>query len=137
MLNHNTRNKQPNKRLPAKPEAMHYSKWDNIGGRILTLWSAAGICVGPLLFIIYINKWLETEHLLLYADDTAFICFYMQLANHPKELEATLIETLLKLNEWCQINKITMNTKKSKTELFGTRPTKNLKLNCQLGEGQL
>ena len=51
----------------------------------------------PLLFIIYINdldKWLETEHLLLYTDDTV-----VYAANKsPEELETTLNKTLLKLS---------------------------------------
>ena len=33
----------------------------------------SGLCWAPFLFLIYINalsKWLETEHLFLYTDDT-------------------------------------------------------------------
>ena len=77
---------------------MHYSEWGNIRGRILTLRSTTGVCVSPLLFIIYIDdldKWLETEHLLLYADDTVVYA----ASKSPEELDTTLNKTLLKLSE--------------------------------------
>ena len=86
----------------SREELLYYGVWQ-------------GSMLGPLLFLIYRNdlkKWLETEHLLLYADDTVVYT----TSKSPEELEATLNKTLSKLNEWCQINKITIIAHKNQKQ---------------------
>ena len=54
-----------------------------------------------------------------------------------EEIETKLNLTLKKLIEWCQLNRITINNRKSKTVLFGTRLASNDKIKCLLGNTKL
>ena len=79
-----------------------------------------GSILGPLLFLVYIN---DMEYILnnikfqLYADDTVLYCS----GKDSLELQYKLQNGLDSFVEWCEINKLTINTKKTKVMTFGTR----------------
>ena len=87
-----------------------------------------GSILGPLLFIIYINdlgKYLNECCINLYADDTALYTG----ANSHIELLLNLRLELSIVSEWLKANRLTLNTKKTKFVIFGSRqklrPTPN------------
>ena len=81
-----------------------------------------GSILGPLLFLVYIND-IDDEKgqckYKLYADDTVIYSTHRdpEVAFRKVQLE------LQKLGDWCKINKLTINTKKSMAMVFGTRAT--------------
>ena len=93
-----------------------------------------GSILGPLLFIIYINdlgQYLQECKINLYADDTAL---YTD-ANSHIELLLNLRLELSMVSEWLKANRLTLNIKKTKFIVFGTRqrlrqvPPLNLSIN--------
>ena len=79
-----------------------------------------GSILGPSLFLLFINDVdtnLVHSKVLLYADDTVIY------AKHKEEDVAHLwmSEDLNVLCNWCQRNQLTINQKKTKVMLFGTR----------------
>ena len=90
-----------------------------------------GSILGPLFFITYINdmqKYIESNKIGLYADDTVVFSH----ATNLSLLQNNLQKTLNKFKKWCDMNALTINTKKNKFMIFGTRSkvkkAKNLKL---------
>ena len=78
-----------------------------------------GSIIGPLLFLLYINdlhKVLNCTKYCLYADDTVL---YMSDSD-VNNAHAGLQHDLNGLNEWCELNRVTINAKKTKLMLFGT-----------------
>lgn len=76
-----------------------------------------GSTLGPLLFIIYINdmvKFVKNIEISLYADDTAFFLASKDI-NH---LNSELSTAAAKFKHWCDLNKLTVNYKKSKVLLL-------------------
>ena len=74
-----------------------------------------GSILGPLFFIVYVNDLFDVYmnmnvHITLYADDTV-----LYVADKNPDLAATCLEEgLCKLSEWCILNKLTVNVKKTK-----------------------
>ena len=71
-----------------------------------------GSVLGPLLFLIYINDIHNSSAKLsfyLFADDTSL--FYAD--TNLKSLEKTVNSELLKVSDWLNANKLTLNAKKS------------------------
>ena len=79
-----------------------------------------GSVLGPLLFLIYVNDLtniLTNCKISLYADDTVIYISHGSLRN-----AIALIQSDLNiLNTWCNMNKLTINCKKTKYCLFGMR----------------
>lgn len=76
-----------------------------------------GSCLGPLLFLVYINdiaEYLPTESLNLYADDTAILA----VADDIHSLNCKLQSLASDLSKWCLHNKLNINIGKSKTMHF-------------------
>jgi len=76
-----------------------------------------GSVLGPLLFLVYIDdlkEWIPEDSINLFADDTVIT------DSNQREAEAleNLTNKLNCLNNWCQVNKITINLGKSKVMLF-------------------
>lgn len=70
-----------------------------------------GTCLGPLLFIIYINSltdWKLNGNLILFADDTALVID----ANNPTDLYQKANIDLLKIRNWLIKNKLSLNISK-------------------------
>ena len=79
-----------------------------------------GSILGPLFFITYINdmqNYLDTKDLGLYADDTVLFSH----ANDDTILQNKLQQTLNKFQKWCNMNALSINIKKTKFMIFGTR----------------
>ena len=82
-----------------------------------------GSVLGPLLFIVYVNDIQEQVKqckITLYADDTA-IFFASKDVN---QVQAALQEDMKNVHLWLNSNKLTLNVKKTKLMLYGSK--KNL-----------
>ena len=95
-----------------------------------------GSILGPLFFIIYVNDLLKIINskvqILLYADDT--VLYY---ADHdPKAACITVEHALTDVYNWCDINKLTINIKKTK-HMFVTPRTLNMGVNYHIKMGQV
>ena len=78
-----------------------------------------GSILGPMLFLLYINDIqdaLSNQNVYLYADDTVIFSTDtdLRIAHHNVQHE------LSSLLHWCNQNKLTINTKKTKVMVFGT-----------------
>ena len=79
-----------------------------------------GSVLGPLFFLIYINdvmNMLGDCKIKLYADDTVI---YHSDVNHDLA-SIRLQRNLSQFHRWCVENKLTINAKKTKLMIFGTR----------------
>ena len=74
--------------------------------------------LGPLFFLIYINDIHNScdKSFYLFADDTNLLYADKNL----KSLEKTVNNQLLKVSEWLNANKLTLNAKKSNYVIFRT-----------------
>ena len=83
-----------------------------------------GSILGPVLFIIYINGFSQASqvfYFISYADDTVLFSTLSNLAN-PQSTDPDLLMNaeLFKINECLEINKLSLNTAKTKYMLFHT-----------------
>ena len=79
-----------------------------------------GSILGPMLFLIYINDLenaLDNCDIKLYADDTVLYSTSVDEA----EANTNIRNDMKLLFEWCNTNKLTVNIKKTKLMLFGTK----------------
>ena len=87
-----------------------------------------GSILGPLLFLVYINdlrNCLNHSKSFLYADDTVLIESCCDIYTSHLNLQADLDN----IANWCKGNKLTINTKKTKSMLFGSnKKLKNTRL---------
>ena len=78
-----------------------------------------GSILGPLFFSICINDIVNSTskfNFLMYADDTTL---YFNIEDFPlQSREADINNELKKVNTWLQLNKLSLNTDKSKFMLF-------------------
>ena len=93
-----------------------------------------GSILGPLLFLVYINDINDIfgkANFQLYADDTVIYNSGTSMA----EIKNNLQENVDIFTNWCVVNKLTINTKKTKIMIFGSRynikrnPTMDLLIN--------
>lgn len=81
-----------------------------------------GSILGPLFFSIYINDIIHSTNkfnYLMYADDTTL---YFNLEDFPEQgRELDINNELNKVNNWLTLNKLTLNTDKTKTMFFHKR----------------
>ena len=92
-----------------------------------------GSILGPLFFSICINDIVNSTskfNFLMYADDTTL---YFNIEDFPlQSREADINNELKKVNTWLQLNKLSLNTDKSKFMLFHkkrTPPEINISIN--------
>ena len=81
-----------------------------------------GSIIGPLLFIRYINdisQSSETFNFITYADDTIIFSTLNNVLNTENIDAGSLInDELGKINEWLEINKLSLKINKSRYMLF-------------------
>jgi len=86
-----------------------------------------GSILGPLLFSIYINDItyaVNTSKIVLYADDTAIYFLHASV----DVINEVLSDDFRRVADWLEVNKLTLNVKKTNSVLFGT-PTMLAKSN--------
>ena len=79
-----------------------------------------GSVLGPLLFLIYINDLvdiIENCDTFLYADDTVLVTS----ASNIHDAHRSLQHDLDNITNWCKGNRLSLNIKKTKSMIFGTR----------------
>ena len=76
-----------------------------------------GSVLGPLLFLIYVNDIYRCSQIFdfyLFADDTNLLYSNKDL----KDLETVVHEELIKVGDWLDANKLSLNTSKSNVVIF-------------------
>lgn len=89
-----------------------------------------GSILGPFLFLCYINDLPNVSNLitpLIFADDTNLFI----KGKDPDALMTSLNEELIKIANWTKINKLSLNTQKTKYIVF-TRPRTQITIASQL-----
>ena len=83
-----------------------------------------GSCLGPLLFLIYINDLpkIAQGKVSMYADDTS-LC---HIGNDISKLETAINEDLKLLDKWLKGNKLSLDVAKTKSMLICTKPKRRI-----------
>lgn len=92
-----------------------------------------GSCLGPLLFLMFINDlttYVPSNSIMLYADDTVLYTTGKNIADIQGKLQRYLDITI----HWTNLNKLTINSAKTKTMLFNrtantSKPQLKLEIN--------
>ena len=92
-----------------------YTHINNIKSNILPITTGVpqGSIPGPLLFIIYKNDFSQASNMfnfVMYADDTTLTSTVSNF--NPNPVETSINAELLKINDWLQINKLSLNITK-------------------------
>ena len=88
------------------------------GTKVITCGIPQGSCLGPLLFILYLNdfeKLLQNSKASIYADDTHTTI----VSNNIEKLVSDAQQELLNLSEWMRINKLSPNPQKTEYMVIG------------------
>ena len=100
-----------------------------------------GSCLGPLLFLIYINdlpRAVRNSNVSMYADDTS-LCHQSRDIN---QLNEAINDDLTQVEKWLKGNKLSLNVMKTHSMLISTKPkhkalknkSESLKLNIRDNE---
>ena len=97
-----------------------YAKLNEVNSNVLPINTGVpqGSILGPLLFIIYINDFARASSIFdcnCYADDTTLLSTLNKLVNAQNTNPDIIInKELAKINEWLEINKLSLNVTKTK-----------------------
>ena len=83
-----------------------------------------GSCLGPLLFLIYINylpKAVQGSSVTMYADDTSLF----HQSHDLTQLNEAINSDLVKLEIWLRGNKLSLNVAKTQSMLISTKQKHN------------
>ena len=95
-----------------------------------------GSLLGPLLFAIYINDITDLNlnaKITLYADDSSLVF----ISDTFEDLENKVNESLIRINEWIEDNRLTLNVDKSKLMLINISGRKIPNFNANIGNKSL
>ena len=104
-----------------------YLKFHDVNSNVLPINTGVpqGSILGPLLFIIYINDFAGASDIfdfICYADDTTLFSTLNKLVNAQNTGPDIIINMeLSKINEWLEMNKLSLNIAKSKFMVFHTQ----------------
>ena len=104
-----------------------YVKLNEVNSNLLPINTGVpqGSILGPLLFIIYINDFTRASSIfdfICYADDTTLFSTLNNVVNAQNINPDILInKELAKINEWLEINKLSLNVTKTKFMVFHTQ----------------
>ena len=80
----------------------------------VTYGTAQGSILGPLIFILYVNDIFaeinQDSSIFMYADDTLILC----KSENINDVALKAKEALRKIIHWCEVNKLSINYKKTK-----------------------
>ena len=98
--------------------------------RTITCGVPQGSILGPLMFLVFINDIKDifvNAKFQLYADDTVIYSSGKSVENIRENLQMNIN----KFANWCEINRLTINTKKTKVMTFGSRYNIKKSQNCE------
>ena len=82
-----------------------------------------GSILGPLLFIIYINDLVFASNKfypIVYADDTTLLACLNTFGQTKDKMEESINSELCKISVWLKLNKLSLNTAKTRAMIFST-----------------
>jgi hypothetical protein len=102
-----------------------YTSLDNVDSSLLSIQTGVpqGSILGPLFFIIYINDLPSASkvfHPIIYADDTTLSTVLRAFDRSGLDIDTSINAELNNVSNWLKVNKLSLNSSKTKAMLFHT-----------------
>ena len=117
-----------------------YVKYNNYQSELIDISTGVpqGSILGPLLFTICINDLITVSdklNFIMYADDTTI---YFNLEDFdPTCIEAGITNELEKVNIWLKLNKLSLNTQKTRLMIFHRKQKNVREINLSIDHNQI